>query len=185
MTGASGDLWVFGYGSLMWQPGFDHVERHIAVLDGHRRSFCLRSIRYRGTPESPGLVLGLDPQPGARCMGVAYRVSAPHVAAVRDYLRERELVTYAYHEAWLPVRLDTGSEVTALSFVVDRHHPQYAGALDLAAQAAVIASANGPRGSNREYLVNTLEHLAACGIEDAELDALGALVAERMGSSGR
>ena len=179
MDGASDDLWVFGYGSLMWQPGFDHVERHIAVLDGHRRSFCLRSVRYRGTPEAPGLVLGLDPHPGAHCTGVAYRVAAPLRDATHAYLRERELVTYAYREAWLPVRIAPGATVTALCYVVDPAHAQYAGALDPAAQAAIIATAHGPRGSNRDYLSNTLTQLDECGIVDDDLAALGALVARQ------
>ena len=171
------DLWVFGYGSLMWQPGFPFIERHLATLHGWRRSFCLRSIRYRGTPEAPGLVLGLDAEPGATCAGVAFRVATPDAAGVRSYLRERELVTYAYTEAEHPVTLAGGGTVTALTFVVDRRHPQYAGALSPAQQAAIIARAVGPKGSNRAYLESTLAHLAEAGIDDPALAAIGALVA--------
>jgi cation transport protein ChaC len=172
-----GDLWVFGYGSLMWDPGFEHVERRLARLDGHARRFCLRSVRYRGTPESPGLVLGLDPTPGAACEGVAFRVAGALADSVRAYLRERELVTYAYRECVLPVTLhDTGQSVVALTFVVDPAHEQYAGSLTLAEQAAIIATRRGPKGSNRAYFDNTLAHLAACDIADAELEALAALV---------
>lgn len=170
------DLWVFGYGSLMWQPGFEHADRGPAVLAGWRRSFCLLSIRYRGTPEAPGLVLGLDADPGAHCAGVAFRVAAPQAPAVLDYLRERELVTYAYREACLPVRLWTGQTVGAITYVVDRAHPQYAGALSPEAQAAIIATAHGPRGTNRAYLESTLAHLAESGVEDDALTDLGALV---------
>lgn len=169
-------MWVFGYGSLMWDPGFAHEARAPAVLDGWRRSFCLRSIRYRGTPEAPGLVLGLDAEPGARCSGVAFRVAAAQAEAVLGYLRERELVTYAYAEVRLPVRLWSGDSVEAVTYVVDRTHPQYAGTLTPQQQAAIIASAAGPRGSNRAYLDSTLAHLAQAGIEDDALTALGALV---------
>lgn len=170
------DLWVFGYGSLMWRPDFAFTERGLAVLEGWRRSFCLWSVKYRGTPEAPGLVLGLDAEPGASCAGVAFRVAAADAAAVHATLRARELVTYAYAEAFLSVRLWTGETVEALAYVVDRRHPQYAGALAPAEQAAVIARAAGPMGTNRAYLDSTLAHLADLGIADDSLAALGALV---------
>lgn len=170
------DLWVFGYGSLMWRPDFPFAERGLATLDGWRRSFCLWSVKYRGTPEAPGLVLGLDAEPGAACAGVAFRVAAADAAAVHAALRARELVTYAYAEAFLPLRLWTGATVEALAYVVDRSHPQYAGDLPLAEQAAVIARAAGPMGSNRAYLDSTLAHLAELGIDDPALAALGAMV---------
>ncbi len=166
--------WVFGYGSLMWRPGFDWTERRRARLIGWRRSFCLRSIRYRGTPEAPGLVLGLDAEPGAVCEGVAYRPADPFAA--RDYLRERELVTYAYRETALPLLLDDGTEAAALTYVIDRAHAQYAGGLSRAEQAAIIARCAGPMGPNAEYLANTMEHLAALGVRDSELEALDAAV---------
>ena len=162
--------WVFGYGSLMWRPGFAWTERRRARLEGWRRSFCLRSIRYRGTPEAPGLVLGLDAEPGAVCDGVAYRPADP--AAARDYLRERELVTYAYREAVLPVALETGAVAAALTYVIDPEHAQYAGGLSCAEQAAIIARAAGPMGPNAAYLASTMEHLAALGVRDAALEAL-------------
>ena len=172
-----GDLWVFGYGSLMWDPGFEHVERRLARLEGHARRFCLRSVRYRGTPEAPGLVLGLDPAPEAACEGVAFRVAPALREPVVAYLRERELVTYAYREAVLPVRLqEDGRTVEALTYVVDPDHTQYAGRLSPAEQAAIIATRHGPKGSNRAYFDNTLAHLAECGIADAELEALARLV---------
>jgi cation transport protein ChaC len=170
------DLWVFGYGSLMWRPGFAHAERRLARLAGWRRRFCLKSIHYRGTPEAPGLVLGLDADPAGWCDGVAFRVAAPEAAAVHAYLRERELVSYAYRETRLPVALAEGPTVQALAYVIDPDHPQYAGVLPPEAQAAIIASAAGPMGSNAEYLENTAAHLAGLGLADAEIDALRALV---------
>lgn len=172
----TGDLWVFGYGSLMWRPGFDWAERRLARLEGWRRSFCLRSIHYRGTPEAPGLVLGLDRAPGAACDGVAYRVADDSRAAVLAYLRERELVSYAYHERTAAVRLEDGAQAQAVIYVVDRAHPQYAGVLNLIEQAAIIARCAGPMGTNRDYLLQTVEHLAALGLSDAELEALAAQV---------
>jgi cation transport protein ChaC len=172
-----GDLWVFGYGSLMWDPGFEYVERRLARLDGHARRFCLRSVRYRGTPEAPGLVLGLDPTPGAACDGVAYRVEASMAEPVTAYLRERELVTYAYLERVVPVRLhDENRLVEALTFVVDHAHAQYAGHLSPAEQAEIIATRHGPKGSNLSYFENTLAHLAECGIAYPALEALAVLV---------
>ncbi|MEO0958553.1 MAG: gamma-glutamylcyclotransferase [Pseudomonadota bacterium] len=175
-------FWVFGYGSLMWRPGFPYLERRLARLKGYRRAFKLRSVRYRGTPEAPGLVLGLDWDPNASCTGMAFRVCPTKGDGVRDYLAERELVTRSYFEVLHPVTLLTeeagGAEecVDAICYILDRMHPQYAGDLDLAAQAAIIAGAEGPRGPNAEYLHNTVEELRAIGIEDRELDALDAQV---------
>jgi cation transport protein ChaC len=173
------DLWVFGYGSLIWQPGFDFVERRLATLAGYRRAFCMASIRYRGTPEAPGLVLALDRADGGSCVGVAYRVAAHGADGVIGYLRERELISYAYDEVRLPVRLDGGAEVEALAFVSNRAHPQYRGGLSLDEQAEVIARAVGPRGPNADYLLNTVESLEALGLHDADLHRLAELVRGR------
>ncbi len=176
------DLWVFGYGSLIWNPGFDWVDRVIASAPDHARSFCMWSIHHRGTPEHPGLVLALDAAPGTRCRGVAFRVPAARAAATRAYLRERELISSAYLESRIALDLDRGGRVTALAFVVDRVHPQYCGGLPLHRQAAVIAAATGGRGPNAEYLWNTQAHLAALGIGDPELDWLAAEVRRRTAS---
>ncbi len=173
------DLWVFAYGSLMWRPGFEAAERRLARLHGWRRRFCLRSVLYRGTPEAPGLVLGLEPGEGAFCDGVLWRVAPDRAEATLAYLRERELVTYAYREIRAPVALAGGGEALALAYVVDPRHPQYAGGLAPAEQAAIIARAAGPAGSNRAYLENTVAHLAECGVRDPEIEALAALVAAR------
>lgn len=174
----TGDMWVFGYGSLMWRPGFDYSERRKAVLPGYVRRFCLDSITYRGTPERPGLVLALDEARGARCAGLAYRVPAAERAATYAYIRDRELVTYSYLERWLSIELDDGSRAEALAYVMDRSHPQYRGELPLDRQAEVIAAAHGQAGSNVEYLERTAAQLRALGIEDPELFAVDALVAE-------
>lgn len=177
------DLWIFAYGSLIWRPGFDFAERRPAHLRGYRRRFCMTSIHYRGTPERPGLVLALDECEGAECAGLAYRVAPPHAAEVHAYLRRRELVSYAYDERFLPLTLDDGRTVEALAYVTNTEHPQYCGDLDLAAQAAMIATAVGPMGPNVEYLLQTEASLLALGIEDPDLSRLAALVRERLGAS--
>ena len=165
-------LWVFGYGSLIWEPGFAPVERRIATLHGFHRSFCMRSIHHRGTVEAPGLVLALDRAEGAHCTGVALRVAEGDEAAVTDYLRERELISSAYLEQTLPLQLADGRRVTAVTYVIDPAHAQYCGGLDLERQARMIAAAHGGRGPNAEYLFNTAEHLHALGIADPDIDWL-------------
>ena len=162
-------LWVFGYGSLMWNPGFAHTDRALATLDGYHRSFCMRSVHHRGRPEKPGLVLALDPAPGAACHGLAFAVAPENRARTLAYLRDRELVSSAYLERVLPVRLFDGREVEAVTYVVDTGHVQYCGGLPLEEQARIIAAAVGGRGPNTEYLYNTALHLAELDIEDAEL----------------
>lgn len=180
-----GGFWVFGYGSLMWRPGFEVAEARLARLDGYRRAFALISVHYRGTPELPGLVLGLDWAPGAACTGMALRVAGEGSDAVRHYLAERELVSRAYFEVLHKVTLLCGGEgspvakgaqVDAICYIVDRTHPQYAGGMALEEQAAIIRKAHGPTGSNRDYLLNTACHLRELGIDDPELFALEALV---------
>jgi cation transport protein ChaC len=174
-------LWVFGYGSLMWDPGFAHDRTELARLDGFHRSFCMRSLHHRGTAEAPGLVLALDAAEGASCAGVALRVCAGAEVAALDYLRERELVSAAYLETRQRVRLAGGPVVEAVTFVIDPAHGQYCGGLPLEDQAAIIARAHGGRGPNREYLWNTAAHLAELGIEDAELSWLAARVRQLTG----
>ena|SRR6056297_162665 len=166
------DMWVFGYGSLVWNPGFDTMERVIARLPGYRRSFCMRSVHHRGTPAEPGLVLALDRAPRAACAGVALRADPARADDVLAYLRERELVSAAYHETRLPVMLSDGREVEAVTYVVDPDHAQYCGGLDLEEQARIIARAHGGRGPNTEYLFQTDAHLRELGLGDRELDWL-------------
>ncbi len=181
MERQDGQLWIFGYGSLIWEPGFAHAERAIARLDGWHRSFCMRSIHHRGTPGAPGLVLALDAAPGARCHGVAFAVPEAEGAVVLDYLRARELISAAYLETELPLALADGRRVQAVAYVIDPEHEQYCGGLPLAEQARIIARAHGGRGSNAAYLFNTAAHLAELGIEDPELTALAARVRALIG----
>lgn len=176
-------LWIFGYGSLMWKPGFDYAERHVAELQGFRRSFCMRSIEHRGTPEAPGLVLALEDHEDASCLGVAFRAEAESAEATLAYLRARELVTSAYLETTQPVRLATGAIVTAVTYVMDREHEQYAGDLSHDAQAEIIAGASGGMGPNPDYLFGTVEALRAQKIADHELEDIARRVAGRIGST--
>lgn len=169
-------MWVFGYGSLIWDPGFPVAEAHVARLSGWHRSFCMRSIHHRGTPESPGLVLALDRAAGAHCDGLAFRVTPGAEAATLAALRERELVSSAYLEDRLSVALGRGDRVEALTYVIDPDHVQYCGGLALEEQAAIIARAIGGRGANRDYLFATAAHLAELGIADADLEWLAARV---------
>ncbi|WP_126977174.1 gamma-glutamylcyclotransferase [Frigidibacter oleivorans] len=165
-------MWVFGYGSLIWNPGFPVAETVAARLDGWHRSFCMRSIHHRGTAEAPGLVLALDRAPGAMCRGVALRVAPGAEVQTLAELRERELVSSAYLERTLPLALDDGRQVEALCYVIDRDHVQYCGGLALEDQAAIIARAAGGRGPNADYLWNTAAHLAQMGLPDPDLDWL-------------
>ncbi len=175
-------MWVFAYGSLIWRPGFAHVGQHRALLRGFHRSFCLWSHRYRGTPEQPGLVLGLDR--GGACHGVAFRVPGRHAAAVLHYLDDRELPDgseVVYHRRLLPVRLldaPTGSAtvVPAVSYVANRGCRNYAPRLAPEQAAAVIAQGIGQMGANRDYLLNTLSHLAEMGVRDTRLERIAALL---------
>ena len=162
-------LWVFGYGSLLWNPGFPVAESVHATLTGYRRSFCMRSIHHRGTPEAPGLVLALDEEHEAACDGLALRAQPGTEETTLAYLRERELVSAAYYEARLPLTLQDGREVEAVTYIIDPDHVQYCGGLDLEEQARIIAQAIGGRGPNSEYLYNTASHLEHLGIPDAEL----------------
>jgi cation transport protein ChaC len=169
-VGESGDLWVFGYGSLMWRPGFDCVERHVGTLHGWRRRLCVYSHVHRGTPDRPGLVLGLDR--GGACRGVAFRVAAARRESTIAYLRERELVTHVYREITAGVRLDDGRRVTALTYVCDPRHPQFAGRLEHDALLRFIRQGHGVSGANRDYVRNTAAHLVELGISDAVLARL-------------
>lgn len=173
-------FWVFGYGSLMWDPGFAFAERCPAVLEGFARSFCMWSVHHRGTPEAPGLVLALDAEEGAVCHGLAYYVEAHEAAAALAYLRERELVSAAYLETTVPLRLEDGRRVSSVAYVVDRDHAQYTGPLPFETQAEVIARAHGGRGPNSEYLWNTARHLAELGMEDLDLSQLAEMVRHRL-----
>lgn len=169
-------LWVFGYGSLMWNPGFACVERQVAVLRGYHRAFCMWSIHYRGTARDPGLVLALDAADGASCHGVAFAVAPEHRADTLAYLRQRELISSAYREMVLEVTLRDGRQVKAVGYVVNRGHAQYSDGLGADEQAAIIARSAGSAGRNDAYLFNTETHLAELGIRDDPLVQLADLV---------
>jgi len=169
-------IWVFGYGSLMWNPGFAYAHRQQATLSGYARAFCLWSVHYRGTAEAPGLVLGLDQAAGAACEGVAYFVPADLAEKAHLYLRARELVSYAYLEKVEMLTLESGAQVPAICYIVDRGHSQYAAEVSLAAKAGVIARACGSAGRNLVYLENTLAHMQTLGIQDSECMAILAMI---------
>ena len=171
-------FWVFGYGSLVWQPGFEFSERHVARLEGYARSFCMWSIHHRGTEDDPGLVLALDAHEGTFCDGVAFFVPPETAMETIGYLRERELISSAYLEEVHPITLRDGRKVDSYCYVIDRDHVQYCGGMELERQAQVISKAVGGRGPNTEYLYNTAEHLAEIGLRDADLDWLSARVRE-------
>lgn len=169
-------MWVFGYGSLLWNPGFDVAESVIGTLPDYARSFCMRSIHHRGTIAVPGLVLALDQQIGEACEGIALKVVEGKEEATLAYLRERELISSAYVEKELTVQLSDGREVTAVVYVIDEEHDQYCGDLPLEEQAQIIARAVGGRGPNSEYLYNTADHLASVALHDPALEWLATRV---------
>ena len=164
-------FWVFGYGSLLWNPGFTPVETVQAHLADYHRSFCMLSIHHRGSVEEPGLVLALDAREGSGCTGVAMRVAADEADGVLAMLRERELISSAYLERRVPLSLTDGRQVEALAYVIDPGHEQYCD-YDLETQARLIARSVGGRGPNDEYLYNTHAHLTEMGLHDGDLDWL-------------
>lgn len=171
-------FWVFGYGSLVWNPGFEYDNHQIARLEGYARSFCMWSIHHRGTVANPGLVLALDAAQDAHCDGVAFFVHPKVAQETLATLRERELISSAYIEKTHDVQLQNGPRIQALTYVIDIKHEQYCGGMALEKQAEIIAQAVGDRGANTEYLHNTATHLAQLGLEDRELSWLSARVRE-------
>lgn len=164
-------FWVFGYGSLMWKPGFEFLESAPALIHGFHRRLCVYSFVHRGTPERPGLVLGLDR--GGSCHGMAFRVAAENREATLAYLRAREQVTSVYLEAMRPIRLlDGGKRVDAIVYVADRNHRQYAGKLDAGRLLKFIRQGRGQSGDCTDYVLSTLAHLREMDIHDAGLEAL-------------
>ena len=179
ITGESesdGEFWVFGYGSLMWRPGFDFIEQAPARLIGEHRALCVYSWDHRGTPEKPGLVLGLDR--GGACRGIAFKVEAAKRAATIAYLREREQITGVYHEVMRSVWLenDARQRVSALAYVVDRGHVQYAGRLSLQEQLHFVKQGHGRSGANRDYVLSTVKAIEAEGFRDQKLHQLAAML---------
>lgn len=171
--------WVFAYGSLLWNPVFPVAEMRPATVRGLHRHFCLWSLASRGTLDAPGLVLGLDR--GGVCRGVALRLPAPLALDELHLLWRREMVVGSYHPRWVNCRTADGRIVTAIAFVVNRQHPQYAGKLSLDQQVQVLSTACGAFGSSGDYLERTRVALIAHGITDAHLDAIAARIAQRCG----
>jgi cation transport protein ChaC len=171
-----GDLWVFGYGSLMWRPGFDFVEQVPARLIGEHRALCVYSFVHRGTPEKPGLVLGLDR--GGACRGVAFRVTENKRDETIAYLRAREQVTSVYREVTRSVWLenDARARVSALVYVVDRGHVQYAGRLSPQEQLHHVRQGHGQSGANRDYVISTVKAIEAQGFRDTQLHRLAMML---------
>jgi cation transport protein ChaC len=172
--GHTDDLWVFGYGSLMWRPGFPYLEKVEARLIGAHRSLCVYSVYHRGTPEQPGLVLGLDS--GGTCLGIAFRVAAAERTATIDYLRAREQVTMVYREVTRRIWLkgDPKRAVSAVCYMADRSHPQYAGRLSLDQQLHLVRQGRGHSGVNRDYVIETVASLEAIGYAGSDLHRLAA-----------
>jgi len=179
-TKDTGDLWVFGYGSLMWRPGFEFLERVPARLIGLHRALCVYSFVHRGTPERPGLVLGLDR--GGMCRGIAFRVAAIARAGTIDYLRSREQVTSVYIETMRQIELEEPAKrrVRALCYTVDRSHVQYAGRLTLADSLHYVRQGHGKSGADRDYVLETVRALEALGYRETELH----VIAEKLGNHG-
>lgn len=166
------DLWVFGYGSLIWRPGFVHRGAYPARLFGFHRSLCVYSHVHRGTPERPGLVMGLDR--GGSCQGVAFHVDGEHAGEVMRYLREREQATMVYQERVQPVHVLDRAEglphtIRAVTYCVDRLHRQYAGALSRDDQLEIVRGAVGQSGENPDYVIQTSQALEKLGVHDATL----------------
>ena len=162
-----GDLWVFGYGSLMWSPGFPYKDRSVGLLRGYHRALCILSTRYRGTHRQPGLVMGLCR--GGSCWGMAFRVPAARVAVALARLWSREMPRRVYQARLVPVRISRGRKVRALAFIADPGHAQYTRELDLQSRAQLVAQGVGERGRCTDYIRHTLEHMYELGVTDPHL----------------
>ena len=162
-----GDLWVFGYGSLMWSPEFSYAERKTGLVHGYHRALCILSSRYRGTPDKPGLVMGLCR--GGSCWGMAFRVQAGHAKDVLDKLWKREMLNKVYMPRLVPVAVAGKQRVHALAFVADTKHRQFVDELDVAGRARLVAQGNGQRGRCVDYIRNTLDHMRELGVHDPHL----------------
>lgn len=178
-SNASGmsDLWIFGYGSLIWNPGFEHAEAVPARVFGLHRSLCIYSWVHRGTRARPGLVLGLDR--GGSCHGVAFRVNGAARDETLAYLRARELVTDVYVETEVAMTMRDGARTTALTYIADRRSQQYAGRLPIERQLALVRHGSGHSGPNVDYVVNTVAHLRVMGVRDQLLERLAAHLEDR------
>jgi cation transport protein ChaC len=175
------DLWIFAYGSLMWNPGFPFLQWAPALVYGYHRALCIASNRWRGTPRRPGLVLGLDC--GGACRGIAFKVARSDVGNVLDMLWEREMRRHAYRSRLVRTRLPE-REVRALTFIADPVQAGYAGPLSVAEAALRVANCRGERGPNLEYLTRTVGHLSELGVRDHFLQRVLA-AAQVLAAKGR
>jgi len=166
---AGGDLWIFGYGSLIWNPAFDFAESRIGAIHGRHRRFCLWTWLGRGSRDCPGLMLGLEA--GGRCQGLAYRIKESLIESELDVVWRREMLTAAYRPIWVRVMTAAGPK-PALTFAINRRHERYAGKLSIDHVAERLSKACGPLGSGAEYLFNTHSHLSELGLRDRYLDQL-------------
>lgn len=174
--------WIFGYGSLMWRPGFAYEDRQQATLHGYHRAFCVYSHVHRGTPEVPGLVLGLDR--GGSCRGIAYSVRGEDWQETLEYLRAREQATMIYLERDVTLRLASGGQTRATTYIVDRNHHQYAGRLSLEEQLRLVRQGVGQSGENPEYVLSTVAHMEEMGIKDSPLHDLRTALVASAGKTG-
>lgn len=165
-----GDLWVFGYGSLMWSPGFAYKQKAAGRMHGYHRALCILSTRHRGTQRRPGLVMGLCR--GGSCWGMAFRVDAGRVRHALRELWKREMPRRVYAPRLLKVRLRSGREVSALAFLADPAHPAYVRELDLNGRARLVAQGVGQRGPCVDYIRSTIEHMRALGVRDRHLERI-------------
>jgi cation transport protein ChaC len=180
-----GDLWIFGYGSLMWSPGFRATGKSPGKVHGYHRSLCILSHRYRGTARRPGLVMGLCR--GGSCWGMVYKIAAASVRRVLGQLYLREMRNRVYRPTFVRVRVRGGRDIRALAFVADVRHRQFAGDLDVAGTARYVAQGIGERGRNIDYLSYTLAHMHELGVRDPHLDRvlLAALELHAVGRNKR
>ena len=178
-----GDLWVFGYGSLMWSPGFSYKEKALGCIHGYHRALCILSTRYRGTKRKPGLVMGLCR--GGSCWGMAFRVQAPRVRPALSRLWRREMPRRVYAPRLLQVELRSGRRVRALAFLADPNNPAYVRELDLHGRARLVAQGIGQRGPCVDYIRNTLDHMHEVGVTDRHLERILHAALALRGGNGR
>ena len=175
-------FWIFGYGSLMWRPGFAFRRSESALINGYHRRLCVYSHVHRGTPERPGLVLGLDR--GGSCHGLAFEIAASDWDDTLTYLRAREQVTMVYLEKRTTARLlSSGQKIEAVTYIVDRHHRQYAGVLTEDAILSHVRQGEGVSGRCADYASSTLEHLREMNIHDKVLESPAARLRDQAATS--
>lgn len=179
-----GDLWVFGYGSLMWSPCFGYKHKALGRAHGYHRALCILSTRYRGTERKPGLVMGLCR--GGSCWGMAYRIDSQRLRQALSRLWYREMTRRVYAPRLIPVRLNSGRRIKALAFVADPQHPSYVRELDLHGRARLVAQGIGARGPCIDYIQKTLDHMHEVGVSDPHLERIlhAALALRENGGDG-